>query len=416
MVVRERVGRERCSEPLQEWPLGPLDAKEEPLDVGPGETPSGQAERLGSSQQDVAGEVAGPGTGIAGPTSLLPPEGQDVAEALGVQLDQVLSPGKVGVLLKMAEQTPMQSSQPTTFWKVLQEDGKNVDPLGDGGGGTQVQVKNSAVGGNEPEATSRSGRGRTQEKVPVTAELREEGGVTRSRRGVEPHTGGEESVCLCPATMLRACMSSLCQKVFSAIEQDSKEPLQEWPLGPLDAKEEPLDVGPGETPSGQAERLGSSQQDVAGEVAGPGTGIAGPTQLLPPEGQDVAEAELTKALGVQVDQVLSPGKVGVLLEMTEQTPMPSGQPTTFWRILQEDGENVDPLGDGEGTQVQVKNSAVGGNEPEATSRRGRGRTREKVPVTAELWEEGGVTRSRRGVEPQTGGEESVLQLLPWKEG
>lgn len=34
-----------------------------------------------------------------------------------------------------------------------------------------------------------------------------------------------------------------------------------------------------------------------------GTGIAGPASLLLPEDQDVAEAELTNALGAQVDQV-----------------------------------------------------------------------------------------------------------------
>lgn len=38
-----------------------------------------------------------------------------------------------------------------------------------------------------------------------------------------------------------------------------------------------------------------------------GTGFARPTWLLLPEGQDVADAELTKAPGVQVDQVGSAG-------------------------------------------------------------------------------------------------------------
>ncbi|XP_066471624.1 zinc finger and SCAN domain-containing protein 31-like isoform X3 [Tiliqua scincoides] len=42
---------------------------------------------------------------------------------------QAMNPRKMDVSFHVVEQTPMQSSQQTTFWKVLQEDGENVDSL-----------------------------------------------------------------------------------------------------------------------------------------------------------------------------------------------------------------------------------------------------------------------------------------------
>ncbi|KAJ6652674.1 hypothetical protein lerEdw1_011196, partial [Lerista edwardsae] len=122
------------------------------------------------------------------------------------------------------------------------------------------------------------------------------------------------------------------------------EPLQEWPLGPLDVKEEPLDVVQGEIPKEHAEIFRAAQQNVDGEVAVPGLGIAHPTLLLPAEGQDMAEAELTKALGVQVDQEVNLRKMGAPFHMVEQPPLQPSQRTMFWKVLQAEGENVGSLG------------------------------------------------------------------------
>ncbi|KAJ6652084.1 hypothetical protein lerEdw1_013499, partial [Lerista edwardsae] len=247
------------------------------------------------------------GIGITEPTLLLPPEGQDVAEAelteaLGTQVDQVMNPSKTGGTLHMVQQTPMQSNQQTTFWHVLPEDAEHVDSV-DAGNQTQLKVKNSQLGGNEPMETPRLGRGTTQEKVPGTAEVQEGRCESNSRQATEPHMGCMEFV-----------------RFFLLLQ----EPLQEWPLGPLDIKEEPLDVVQGEIPPKQAERCRGTQRPVDGEVA-----VA--------EGQDLAEAELSKALGVQVEQVMNP------LHMAEQTSVQARQQTTFWKVLQKDGGNVTAL-------------------------------------------------------------------------
>ncbi|XP_066471481.1 zinc finger protein 271-like [Tiliqua scincoides] len=214
-----------------------------------------------------------------------------------------------------------------------------------------------------------------------------------------------------------------------------QEPLQEWTVGPLDVKEEPLDMVQGGISKEQAERFRDTQQNVNGEVAMPGIVIAHPTSLLPPEGQDVTEAELAKALGIQVEQVVNPRKMGVPLHMVEWTLMQSSQRTMFWNVLQEEGENVDALegslnprlgldphlvkkeemflsdpvqnlrlpehesGDGEGTHLKVKNSQVGENETVETPRRGRGKSQESVLVTVE-------TNRGHGTEPRKGWKKS----------
>ncbi|KAJ6652675.1 hypothetical protein lerEdw1_011197, partial [Lerista edwardsae] len=187
-----------------------------------------------------------------------------------------------------------------------------------------------------------------------------------------------------------------------------QEPLPEWTLGPLVVKEEPLDFveeEEEEISKGHAERFRDTQQDINEDVPVPGSGTACPTSLLPPESQDVAEAELTKIPGVQVDQVASPGMTGAPLGVVEQAPVQSVQQTTFWKVLQEDGEKVDSLDDGTGTQLKVKNSQVGGHEPVEAPRRGRGRTQEKVPGTGEM-EESCEANRRQGTEPRTGCQES----------
>ncbi|XP_066469252.1 zinc finger protein 845-like [Tiliqua scincoides] len=221
-----------------------------------------------------------------------------------------------------------------------------------------------------------------------------------------------------------------------------QEPLQEWAVGSLDIKEEPLDMVQEEVSTEQAERFRDTQQNVDEEVAVPGSGIARPSLLLPPGSQVLAETELNKALGIQVEQVMNPRKMGLPLHMVERTPMQSSQQTTFWKVLQEDGENVDSLegslgpqlglapnsvkkeevflpdpvqnlrpsgqesDDGKRTQLMMKNSQLGGNEPVETLRRGQGRTQEKVLVSAEVKEERCEANQWQGMQLHTGCKES----------
>ncbi|XP_066471613.1 zinc finger and SCAN domain-containing protein 30-like [Tiliqua scincoides] len=167
-----------------------------------------------------------------------------------------------------------------------------------------------------------------------------------------------------------------------------QETLQEWAVNPPVVKEEPLDMVQGESPEEPTVRFKDTQQNVDGEVAVPGIGIACPASLLPAEGQDMAEAELSKALGSHVGQVMIPEKMGAALHMVEQTPVQSNQWTTFWKVLQEDDENMDTTEDGKETHFKVKNSQVGGNEPVQTPRRGRGKTQEKTQENPRVLEPG----------------------------
>ncbi|XP_066471614.1 zinc finger and SCAN domain-containing protein 30-like [Tiliqua scincoides] len=120
-----------------------------------------------------------------------------------------------------------------------------------------------------------------------------------------------------------------------------QEPLQEWAVGLLDAKEEPLDLLQGTIFKEHAEILSDPKQNVEEEASSPGLGIAHPTTLIPPEDQDKGEDELSQTLGIQVEKVINPRKTGAPFHVIEQTPNQSSQRTTFWTVLQEDGENVD---------------------------------------------------------------------------
>ncbi|XP_066471620.1 zinc finger and SCAN domain-containing protein 30-like isoform X1 [Tiliqua scincoides] len=122
-----------------------------------------------------------------------------------------------------------------------------------------------------------------------------------------------------------------------------QEPLQEWPVGLLDSKEECLDVVQGEISKEHAEIFRDTKQNVKEEVVLPGLEIARSTSVLPLEEQDMGEDDLRKALDIQVEQAMNPRKMDVSFHVVEQTPMQSSQQTTFWKVLQEDGENVDSL-------------------------------------------------------------------------
>ncbi|KAJ6652897.1 hypothetical protein lerEdw1_010555, partial [Lerista edwardsae] len=557
-------------EPLQEWAVRLLDAKEEHLDMVQGEVSKERAEIFKDSQHNFNGEVTLPGLGIACPTSLLPPEGQDRSEAeltkaLGIHVNQVINPRKSGQLLHMVECTSMQSSQQTTFWKVLQEDGQNVDSLvdsdglprdpvdrrieqavrrafdaaagslrasvagsmfsravflwirelladfdvpaeigaglggkkgrwvkeeggkeevvgslkrgqqnmsniplpvsADDGKGNQLEVKNDQLGGNEPVETARGGQGTMQKNMLETAEMKSELCDLNSRQGIEPVTGWKESgelteglgaACSNPSPVDaeegKALFSKYGRRYCPKLDKyhssrmevknydclDSEEPLQEWALGLLDAKEERFDTVQGEISKECAEIFKGTQHNFDGEVTLPGLAVARPTSWLPPEGQDRSEAEPPEALGIHVNQVMNPRKTGQLLHMVECTAMQSSQQTTFWKVLQEDGQNVDSLegllgprlglashpvkkeemflpdpvesqrfpgqdsDDVKGDQLKVRNAQLGGNEPVEIPRSGQGKTQENVPVRAEIKDEICETNSGHGIEPVTG--------------
>ncbi|XP_066471521.1 zinc finger protein 397-like isoform X1 [Tiliqua scincoides] len=221
-----------------------------------------------------------------------------------------------------------------------------------------------------------------------------------------------------------------------------QEPLQEWTVDLLDAKKECLDVVQGEISKEHAEIFRDTKQNVKEEASLPGLEIACSTPVLPLEDRDMADDELSEALCVQVEQGMNQREMGVPFHVVEKTPVQSSQQTTFWKVLQEDGENVDSLGgsfgsqldlaphpvkqeetfppdplesqklpgqdsdDGKRTRLKGKNSRLGGTKPVGTSRRGGGRTQEDVPVTAEVQEEGCESNRERGTVPLGGCKES----------
>ncbi|XP_066471538.1 zinc finger and SCAN domain-containing protein 12-like [Tiliqua scincoides] len=121
--------------------------------------------------------------------------------------------------------------------------------------------------------------------------------------------------------------------------------LQEWPVGLLDAKEECLDVVQRNISKEDAEIFRDTKQNVKEEVVLPGLEIARSASVLLFEEQDVGEDNLRKSLDVQVEQAINPRKMDVSFHVVEQVPMQSNQQTTFWKVLQEDDENVDSLVD-----------------------------------------------------------------------
>ncbi|XP_066471589.1 zinc finger and SCAN domain-containing protein 30-like [Tiliqua scincoides] len=213
-----------------------------------------------------------------------------------------------------------------------------------------------------------------------------------------------------------------------------QEPMQEWAVCPFDVKEEPLDPLQVEVSKEHAEEFRDTQQNIKEDVALPGLGITRPTLLLALEDQDMGEDELSKALGVQMEQVMNPKKAGASFHVVEQMPVQSSQQTTFWKVLQEDGENVNSLEEslgslrdlvlnpvkkeerflldpvqsqrlsgqdsdgGKVTQLKGKNFQLIENEPVETSRRGQRRTQEDVLVTAEVHVEGCESNTEQGTE------------------
>ncbi|KAJ6652034.1 hypothetical protein lerEdw1_015808, partial [Lerista edwardsae] len=386
------LGVQVNQELLQERAVDSLDVKEESLDEVQGEISREHAEIFRDTQKDVKQEVALPGLGITCPPLSLLPEDQDMAEdeqskILGVQVDQGMNLRNKGVPFHLLEQSPMQSSQQTMFWKVLQEDSENVDSLG-----KDLWLK----------------------AAPLISLI------------PGKKLGGSSSYNFVTITLDTVRFASLFQ-----------EPLQEWAVGPLDEKDEVQ----GQSSREHAELFRDTQQDIKEEVALPGLGIQCPTSVFPSKDPDMDEDEMSKALGIQGEQGMILRKMGTPFHMVK-TPVQSSQWTMFWKVLQEDGENVDSLeeslgpqhgcaphpvkkedtflldpvqsqrlpgqdsGDGEGSQLKMENSLLGGNEPVDTPRRGQWRTPENVLVTAVVQEEGCEANREQETEPLRGSRES----------
>ncbi|KAJ6652678.1 hypothetical protein lerEdw1_011200 [Lerista edwardsae] len=241
---------------------------------------------VGTPLPTRVGEGAAEGGGLGGSSG---GDGGSCGSCLGVPRCSVMNPREMGVPFRVVDQTPMQSSQRTMFWKVLQEDDEIVGSLGgslgpqfgldllpvkreeaflpeptqsprhpsrdsDDGKGIQVEMKNSQLGGNEPEKTLVL----SWERVPVKAEIQEDRPVLAPTGRRRRKAGGKKKF----RSLLRIHVPGV------------REPLQEWPLGPPDAREEPLEVVQGGICKGHAQRFRSTQQNVNGEVAVPGEGSA----------------------------------------------------------------------------------------------------------------------------------------------
>ncbi|XP_062979652.1 LOW QUALITY PROTEIN: zinc finger protein with KRAB and SCAN domains 7-like [Elgaria multicarinata webbii] len=85
-----------------------------------------------------------------------------------------------------------QSAQQTTVWQVLQEDGGNVEPLGDRKG-SKVKMEECLYGGKEPQAVSGKASQMGQENVMETAEIHKE--RCKSKEGQETEPEGREKEC-----------------------------------------------------------------------------------------------------------------------------------------------------------------------------------------------------------------------------
>ncbi|KAJ6652679.1 hypothetical protein lerEdw1_011201 [Lerista edwardsae] len=283
--------------PLQEWTLGPLVVKEEPLDFveEEEEISKGHGERFRDTQQSINGEVAVP----------------------------------------------------------------------DDWNGTQLTMKNFLLGGNDPVETFRAGllpretKGILQVKPERPEEIRESNREHRT----EPRTGCQESgelredlgaSCSDPTpvdTEGGQASFSLCGRwyhpksglVFEHSGEEHSEgfpwgeqgPLQEWTLGPLVVKEEPLDFveeEEEEISKGHAERFRFTQQSINGEVAVPGGSFCPQLSLV--------------TYPVKKEEPFLPDPV--------QGLRPPGQDSDDWN----------------GTQLKMKNFLLGGNDPVETFRAG----------------------------------------------
>ncbi|XP_062977857.1 zinc finger protein 569-like [Elgaria multicarinata webbii] len=94
--------------------------------------------------------------------------------------------------LQIVSRSLPRPAQQTTVWQVLQEDGGNVEPLGDRKG-SKVKMEDCQYGGREPQAVSGKASQMGQANVMETAEMHKEG--CKSSKGQETEAEGRENEC-----------------------------------------------------------------------------------------------------------------------------------------------------------------------------------------------------------------------------
>nr|XP_008104125.2 PREDICTED: zinc finger protein 25 [Anolis carolinensis]XP_016847358.1 PREDICTED: zinc finger protein 25 [Anolis carolinensis] len=129
--------------------------------------------------------------------------------------------------------------------------------------------------------------------------------------------------------------------------------LQDVCVGSLEAERKSPDSA-----QGQIYEEAKPVKDVEIPLLGVGIQCPSPSiPVFPPEGQVKTEAGLGEGL-------LDCRDTGVSLHRVEQTLSQPGQQTIFWQVLQEEGGNVLPFGEGTATSLKVEESQHGGDELE----------------------------------------------------
>ncbi|XP_062978667.1 zinc finger and SCAN domain-containing protein 31-like [Elgaria multicarinata webbii] len=116
----------------------------------------------------------------------------------------------------------------------------------------------------------------------------------------------------------------------------------------------------------------------------------------------LAEDFLTSQQGAETGQkqeLTGPKETSLSLQTVKQSVTQPGQQTIVWQVFQEDGGNVDYLGDEKGSQVKMENSQCGGNEPEDMPRTALQISHANVLETAEMHEEGCRSREEQWKQP-----------------
>ncbi|XP_062979654.1 zinc finger protein 397-like [Elgaria multicarinata webbii] len=97
------------------------------------------------------------------------------------------------------------------------------------------------------------------------------------------------------------------------------------------------------------------------------------------------------------------------LQVVNQSLPRLAQQTTVWQVLQEDGGNVEPSGDNNGSKVKMEDCQYGGKEPQDMSGKASQMGQENVMETAEMHEE--RCKSEEGQETDTEGREKECRKV-----
>ncbi|XP_062978593.1 zinc finger protein 397-like isoform X2 [Elgaria multicarinata webbii] len=165
--------------PVKEECVESLNVEEEPL-----EATKGQIYEEEKPSSDV--EINVLGSGIKCPShasSSLPPEGHEMVPA-GVK-EEPMDPTETSLSLQIVKRSLAQPGQQTIIWQVLQEDGGNVDSVGDEKG-SPLKTENSQFGRKESEETASTAPHISQTNVLETAMIHEEGTESKEEWGNQP--------------------------------------------------------------------------------------------------------------------------------------------------------------------------------------------------------------------------------------